>query len=128
MATRLRASLITTESGRDLIVGFGLEPDCVDSLIIMRTPEFEQLLDEHERGASISHSARRSEERSLLVAVDWNGDTVRLRATDRTFSVDVHRVDEEDVSEAKRIFELMNFDGRFSLSLDPRSGSGNQGD
>lgn len=128
MAVRLRASLITTESDRDLIVGFGLEPGCVDSLIIMRTPEFEQLLDEHERGANITHTGQRSWEGSLLVAVEWSGDTVRLKATDRSYCVDVSGVGEEDIVEVRRILELMNFDGRFSLTMDHLSGSGSPGD
>ena len=117
MAARLRAALIHTETGRDLTVAFGLEPGCVDSLIVSRTPEFEQLLDEHERGANICHTGHRSWDGSLLVAVDWSGDTVRLKATDRTYTVNVSAVGEEDLAEAKRVLELMNFDQQFHLAI-----------
>lgn len=129
MAATLRALLITNEDdGRDLIVGLGLKPHCVDTLIIMRTPEFEQLLDEHERGATVTHTADPSSEGSLVVAVDWVGSRVRIRAIDRTFTVDVSGVDAEEIAEAKRILELMNFDQRFTLAIDQGIGSGDGGD
>lgn len=128
MPVKLRASLITSEDGRDLIVGFGLMPHGVDSLIVMRTPEFEQLKEEYERGATVTHTAVPSSEGSLVVAIDWAGSAVRIRSIDRTYTVDVSAVDEDDLAEARRILELMNFDQRFTLAIDQGIGAGDGGE
>ena len=48
---------ITVESGDDLIVSFairGAEPNEIRSLTLLRTPKYEILLDDSERGVNVS--------------------------------------------------------------------------
>jgi hypothetical protein len=60
---------MTNEEGNDLIVSFaieGSEPGDVKSLILLRTPKFEFILDEDERGVSVSHDDEPEVENNLL--------------------------------------------------------------
>ena len=52
-----RVDFITAESGDDLIVSFAIrlaEPGEIRSLTLLRTPKYEFLLDESERGVQVS--------------------------------------------------------------------------
>ena len=51
---------VTTEDGDDLVVSFALEgdePGEVVSLILLRTPKYESLRPDEERGVSVSYDA-----------------------------------------------------------------------
>src|SRR3970040_1213533 len=55
---RQTVSFITTEDSDDLIVSFALaddEPGEIVTLMLLRTPKYESLLPEDERGVSVSH-------------------------------------------------------------------------
>ena len=67
-------SFITTEDSDDLIVSFALEddePGEVVSLILLRTPKYESLLPEDERGVSVSHEVDFEDE-------DQNFSSIRI--------------------------------------------------
>jgi hypothetical protein len=67
-------SFITTEDSDDLIVSFALEddePGEVVSLILLRTPKYESLLPENERGVSVSHEMDLRMRTSICGASGW---------------------------------------------------------
>lgn len=106
---------ISTEHGDDLIVSFPLGLDFDTSLILLRSPKYEQFLYEQERGVSVSTGDADEDEDELLVSVNWLGYLVEIKSTRRHFLLDVRRVDAEEVKKAKAVLRKMNFDKRLRL-------------
>ena len=74
---------ITVETGCDLLVSFLLDEHAERSLTLLRTPQYELLLPEDERGVSVGTGMEGSIERELLVSIDWATPIVRLTTTAR---------------------------------------------
>jgi hypothetical protein len=99
----------------DLVVSFALGPMAERSLTLLRTPLYEPLLDESERGVSVGTGASTKEQRNLLIAVHWlNGQALVVSAS-QEFRLDLSKVDPDEIEEAKTMLEKMNFDKRFQI-------------
>jgi hypothetical protein len=112
-----QVAFMTNESGDDLIVSFALsqgEPGEVRSLILLRTPKYEFLLDESERGVSFSDEARWEEE-DWLRSIEFTREVVRIETQLHEYTLDVSKVERREWKQAKRILKKMNFDGSFKL-------------
>jgi hypothetical protein len=112
---------ITTESGDDLIVSFAIAGDCagdVISLTLLRTPKYEFILDPDERGVNISRDDVLGSEEDMLKSIRWEDTIVRIATRDdRYYVLDVRRVCDDEVQEAKRILGKMNVDHSFEMKL-----------
>lgn len=110
---------INTESGKDLIISFALvatdAPEEIESLTLLRTPMYENLLDENERGVTVSLEDQ--EDRDLLQVVDFDKDaaTIKLRTESREYDLDVRKVDLIELERMCTVFRKMNFDQRLQL-------------
>ena len=116
-------SFITVETtDKDLILSFAVmdpnEPTDIDSLILMRTPVYEPLLEEWERGVRASFERDNPEEADFLDEVQWDKDTgiIRLKTQLHTYRLDLRKVDGKSLSAMRKILKKMNFDGRIELS------------
>ncbi len=112
-----RVDFMTNESGDDLIVSFvlsGGESGEVRSLILQRTPKYEFLFDESERGVRFSDEAYWDEE-DWLLAIEFSRDVVHLETKFREYELDVSSVERCEWKQAKRILKKMNFDQAFKL-------------
>lgn len=115
-------AFISTESGLDLIVSFAVccreDPVEIESLTVMRTPKYESILDERERGASVSFEREVDDERGLLRAVAYlpQDHLVTLRTDKSSYELDVRKVDPTEMASMRRVFRLMNFDSRIELT------------
>jgi len=115
------AIFITTEDGEDLIVSFAIpldDPGDVKSLILLRTPTFEDALAESERGVMVSHDDFPDDEDALLEQVAIAGDVVTIATDRRTYTVGIGNINEKEIEKAKKVLKKMNFDGRFILTID----------
>jgi methyl coenzyme M reductase beta subunit len=115
-----RASFITTEDGVDLMVSFALaagEDWEVRSLTLVRTPKYESVLLEHERGVAVMLEDASEDEDDMLEKVVIEGDVMKIITRLHRYDVNTAKVDEEEVEETKRILKKMNFDGRFELKI-----------
>jgi hypothetical protein len=112
---------ITIESGDDLIVSFaiaGTEPGHVISLTLIRTPKFEFVLPEDEKGVSVSHESFPVEEgMERLQRIRVAPPVVSIATTRTRYELDVSKVDRRELRSAQRVLERMNFDHRFVLRL-----------
>ena len=91
------------EEGDDLIVSFAIEcsdPEDVKSLILLRTPEYEFILDEYERGVSVSHDDEPEVEDNLLRRIQVAPQMVAIESTHNRYDLDVSRVSQEELAEA----------------------------
>lgn len=114
MARPIHVPFLSVEDEHgDFIVGFALGEGAHNSLTLLRTPKFEFLLDDDERGVSVGSGGEASYERELLVSVMWSDRLVEIESTRRRYQLDVTAVDPAEVKEAKAVLRKMNFDRRF---------------
>jgi hypothetical protein len=115
-------AFIATESGDDLIVSFAVQdledPSEIESLILLRTPKYESILDENERGVSVSFERYADEEDDYLKAVEYleAESTVRVRTLSHEYELDVRKVDAKELKKMRQILRKMNYDQKFQTS------------
>jgi hypothetical protein len=117
---RETVDFITTEDGDDLIVAFALadeEPGEVVTLTLLRTPKYEALLPDEERGVSVSHEREVDEDDDYLRRVSLVGSVMTIESTRRRYQLEMSQVDQDELLAARRILARMNFDGRFVLDV-----------
>lgn len=104
----------------DLIISFAVwqpELDDIRSIILMRTPEFELLLDESERGVAVSDEIWTNDEEDRLNKVELIDNIVKITTNYHQFELDLRKVDKEEVDQAKAILQKMNFDHSFEMLI-----------
>ena len=104
----------------DLILSFAIwQPELEDirSLILLRTPEYEIILDETERGVKVSDEAFSDDEDDMLKEVEFGDDLVKIITDHHQFDLDLRKVDKEDIDQTKAFLKKMNFDNRFEIRI-----------
>lgn len=102
----------------DLILSFAVwqpEVDDVQSLVLMRTPEYEVLLDQSERGVTVSYEDWPDSEDEKLKKIQFGDDLVRIITTDHQLDLYLGKVGIEEIEEAKSTLKRMNFDNCFEM-------------
>lgn len=89
----------------------------VKSLTLLRTPKYEFILDNAERGVNVSYDNFPDDEDDRLEEIAVGEDVVKLVASHRRYVVDIRHVDDKQKRRMKRILKKMNFDGRFKLKV-----------
>jgi hypothetical protein len=114
-------AFLSIESGKDLIVSFAVmvpnDPTEIESLTLLRTPVYEPLLEEWERGVSVSFE-RYDDEEDWLEEVQWDkqGAVIRLKTRRRSYQLDLRKVDRNDQSAMRKVLKKMNYDRRIPMS------------
>ncbi len=104
------------DDGTDQIVSFALAYGEMEirSLTLLRTPKYEAMLDEAERGVSVSLQDKTGDD-DLLEVVRIEASRVTIETESAKYDLDLSRVDPAEVSEMKALFRRMNFDNRFKI-------------
>jgi hypothetical protein len=114
-----RVAFIHTEIGDDLIVSFALSTGAgagsVQSLTLLRTPQYDFFLDETERGVSISDEARQDGESEMLREIRITPNSITLIGSEHQFLLNVEDVDPKELHSARKVLKQMNFDARFQI-------------
>lgn len=114
-------AFISTENGDDLIVSFAVidpaDPTGIESLTLLRTPKYEHLLGDWERGVSVSFERYVEDDEELLAELhlDRKSAVVRLTTSLRTYELDLRKVDEREVQAMRKVLARMNYDRRIRL-------------
>ena len=117
-----QVSFITVETGDDLILSFAVQrrddPSEIESLTLMRTPKYEFLLDEHERGVGVSFERHEDDEDDFLQKIDYvEADAVvRIQTISCEYELDVRKVALEDLKQMRKVLKKMNYDQKFQTS------------
>jgi hypothetical protein len=109
-----------TDEPPDLILSFAIwQPELEDirSLILLRTPEYEFILDETERGVKVSDEALMDEEDDMLKEIEFSNDFVTIITEQHQFDLDLRKIDKEDIEQAKTFLKKMNYDNRFEIRI-----------
>ncbi|MCP4624381.1 MAG: hypothetical protein GY850_12730 [bacterium] len=104
----------------DLILSFAIwQPELEDirSLILLRTPKYEFILDETERGVKVSDEAFSDDEDDMLKEIEFGDDLVRIITDNHQLDMDLRKIDKEDIEQAKAFLKRMNFDNRFEIRV-----------
>ena len=105
------------DNGTDQIVSFALGYGEMEirSLTLLRTPKFEAMLDEAERGVSVSLEDETGDDDNLLEVVKIGASRVKIETQSSKYDLNLSRVDPAEVSEMKALIGRMNFDNRFRI-------------
>jgi hypothetical protein len=111
---------ITCESGKDLIVSFAIsapnELGGIESLTLLRTPLYEPLREDWERGISVSFE-RHDDEDDYLEDLLWDeaNAIVRMKTRRRSYELDLRNVDRSEQLAMCKVLKNMNFDRRIEM-------------
>ena len=103
------------DTGTDLILSFALGTSGYDirSLILMRTPKYEPLLEEWERGVSVSLEGEFEEDLRILKAFKVQDRSVIIETHQRAYQLNLSKVDLEEMKAMNAFIARMNFDHSF---------------
>lgn len=95
------------ETSKDFIMSFALTSEEAGSLRLMRSPVFERLLPEHERGIDISMDSDDCDDGNLLLSVKWEAGRVEFQSQLRNYTLDISRLDSDEKAAAKAFLKKM---------------------
>ena len=104
----------------DLIISFAIwqpESDDIRSLILMRTSEYEIFLDESEHGVKVSDEDWLDDEEDMLDKIEFGNGFVIITTNNHQFELDLRKIEQEEIEQAKTILKKMNFDNCFKLQI-----------
>jgi hypothetical protein len=107
----LQVEFITSEAEQDLIVSFAIAPSAHRSLTLLRSPQYEHLLPEEERGTTVGPLDPKDVEADFLVSVQWLGARVIIKTQRHEYRLDISAVAESEVAGAKAVLRKMVKDG-----------------
>ena len=107
---------ITIDDADDLVVSFGLGEHSSTSLTLLRSPKYESLIPEEERGVSVRTEASSFAEPEMLRSVRWSGSEVEIETSIKHYVLDVSSVNRAEMKEARAVLAKMNFDRCFAVA------------
>ncbi len=117
-----RVAFITTQTGADLLLSFAVlrpdDPSEIESLTLLRTPKYEFILEEHERGVKVSFERHPNHHDEFLQALDYAATdaVVRIRTASHHYKLDVRKTEADDLEQMRAVLKLMNFDRKLLLT------------
>ena len=99
----------------DMIVSFALGPNAEEGLTLLRTPKYESILDESERGVTVGTGSSEGLTRELLLSLYWLPGQAVVTSSRHEYRLDLSAVNPEEIRDAKKLLKRMNFDKRFSI-------------
>ena len=104
----------------DLVVSFAFAPQAANSITLHRTPKYESLLPEEERGVVVAAGVFGTDDRELLVRIQINtkDSVASIISTKRTYELSLAQIEAEDLEDAVALLHRMNFDSRFVMMSD----------
>ena len=94
------------------------DPSAIESLILMRTPKYEFIFEEHERGVKVSFERHEDDEDDFLRKIDYadSDAVVRIQTTSQKYELDIRRVSADEVKKMRSLLKKMNYDQKFETS------------
>ena len=102
----------------DLVVSFALAPHATNSITLMRTPKYESLLPDKERGVVVAAGIHGTDDRELLVSISINIEDGlgAVVSSKKTYELSLTNIPTEDVEASVALLRKMNFDSRFVVN------------
>jgi len=117
-------AFVSAESGDGLVVSFFvIEPDDPTngrSIILMRNPNWEDMLSDYEKGVTVSdegHPEDDAGEDNFLERIRLGNATAEIRSKRYRHRLDLRRVEKSQLREGRKVLKKMNYDKSFKLEL-----------
>lgn len=113
----MHASVLSRRAWRAKVKLSRLSRPRTETTSLLRTPKYERLLGEWERGVNVSFERYVQDDEELLEAlhIDRKSAVVRLTTSLRNYELDIRKVDEQEVKAMREVLTRMNHDGRIRL-------------
>ena len=109
------------EDEKDLIVSFAIDDlDLgIKSLILLRTPFYEHLLAESDKGVNVSFEGDYSEQENynMLDSISIDINKIIIISSIKNYELDISNVEKKEIEEMVELLNKQNFDNRFSINL-----------
>ena len=109
------------ENDKDLIVSFAIDDPAtgIKSLILLRTPFYEELFDEEERGVKVTMEDDHYEQEdfNMLKSINISSEEISVISTFREYRLDISIITESELDEIVRLLQKQNYDGRFVIDV-----------
>lgn len=106
---------------KDLIVSFAIDDVDLDikSLILLRTPFYEHLIPESERGVNISLEGDYSEQDdyNMLNSITIDSEKIIILASLKNYELDISNIGKSEVEKMVKLLNKQNFDNRFTINI-----------
>jgi len=101
-----------------LILSFALADDSHDvkSLTLLRTPKYEVLVPETDRGVHVSLEGDEDLENNLLDSIKLEKESIDISTRRRKYVLNIRHLDESQISEMRKMIDMLNFDSNFQVS------------
>lgn len=117
-----RVEFITIEDETDLIVSFAIAPSAYQSLTLLRSPHYEDLLPDFERCAYVSLDPTSEPADDPLLSVHWKQSKVTVTTCRHVYELDISTVEEIEITEAKTVLKKMVKGVAMYYEIDPLLG------
>ncbi len=115
-----KAEFISIEDSEpDLILSFALscERVGVKSLILMRTPLYENMLPTEERGVHATLQGHWHNDQNMLEKIQVNDSLVKITTTEGMCEVDISAIGKAEYKKMVKFVKRLNFDARFKVKM-----------
>ena len=102
----------------DLILSFALDDERlgIKSLILLRTPVYESLLPENERGVNVSMEGDEDLKNNLLEEISIENGTITVSALRSNYKLDTSRIENKEIDLMLKFIGKLNYDSSFKVS------------
>lgn len=109
------------ETDKDLIISFAIDnyDTSISSLILHRTLFYEEILPEEERGVHVTYESDSYEQEdfNMLININISDKNVFIDSTFRKYTVDISKIEKEEISEMLKLLSKQNHDKKFLLQI-----------
>ena len=110
---------IHIETGTDRIVSYACgDLDDIDSITVLRTPEYERFLPRDERGAHVScNEDIGAKVCNMVREITVSGRRVRIKGSRRDHDIDCAKVEQDEWDDSLDVLRLIGADGALELAI-----------
>ena len=109
------------ETDKDLIISFAIEGLGFDinSLTLLRTLFFEEVLPEGERGVHVTYEGDlfEQEDFNMLSSIKISDGIAWIKSTFREYCLDISKLEKTDIEEMVELLKKQNYDNRFTINI-----------
>ena len=109
------------EDEKDLIISFAIDDlDLgIKSLILLRTPFYEPLLTESDKGVNVSFEGDNNvqDDYNMLDSILIDSKKIIIITSIKSYELDISNIEKEEIEEMVELLYKQNFDNRFSINL-----------
>ena len=109
------------ETEKDLIISFAIDDHEFDinSLTLLRTLFFEEILPEEERGVYVTFEddSFEQEDFNMLNSIEISDSVILIESTFREYHLDVSKLEKADIEKMVKLLKKQNYDNRFTMHI-----------